>query len=905
MIQRYIYLIFILWTVLFPGDGLAATSSPTKKKYHVLYIQSSDNGYLMAHRKTEVEKAFHRADIPVEVSYLQLRTHDVDASYSMNLLLENLDRYRQNPPDVILAFNDDALNFLMASEDSLVLQTPMVFSNVVLPLPIMDKYPQLTGQLETVDYRQAYELGKRLFGEIDELQIAYGFQREDFLLADTAKAQLKDIPEFTFFRDYVIEGPENAPLDTVRDPATVARPLTIGFDVPTVWRRDQFSRYYQHSDSVRHIGIKARGEHIYPDFLSYQLHPFIGVTHSYFRDEGFPKRIPHGVIGGYFNTFDRQIDKAVETCLRILHGEPASSIPVDTGLRTPVFDWELLQYWGIPESRLPEGSRIVNQPFYLKYAKALTAGAVFGTLLILFFGGYLLRVSKEIRSRRNSSIRKLQEEQERIRTTVNAVSNGIISLDCRGMIVSINPAAQKLLGLDENAAALQDKHISSFLKLSPRYKHDSFWLEKLVARAAETHQEQPLPEGSLLELHNGSSLQISGIIRSLYINSTRIGTLFTFRDCTDKLRQAQFLEFSMEAGDVYTWQIDSEKQTIAFHPSFFANNGLDRETPQMGKKEFVALLHPDDRRRWLRKIVEVRENARADKYKVQVRLKLPKGYVWFEFGIASMPVATEERKNTRLFGICLSIQKLKETEAVMRKVLEEAKESNRLKLEFLANMSHEIRTPLNAIVGFSTLINEVEEEEKVQFVELIGKNCDTLLQTINDILDISRVESGYPFQYKVCQLKKLLSEIWSEEQPLFADTRAEFFLELAEDECLLETDPFRLKQLAVQLLRNARRFTAEGSVTLGYSYQTGHEYVEVYVRDTGIGIAPEDREIVFERFYKLDKFTTGGGLGLSLCKEIAKRFGGTIRIDDGLQGKGTCVVVTLPVHQVQPKNEQI
>ncbi len=903
MIQHYLIALLILCAALFPTGSPAAASSAAKEKYQVLCILSSGNPHVIHHRRTLIEKAFREADIPVEPYFLLLRTHDVEASYSMKILLENLDEYRKNPPDVLLAVNDDAFNFVMASHHPVVLQTPIVFSNVVLPLPLMEDYPQLTGQLETIDYREAYELGKKLFGEVDELQIACGFQREEFLLEDTAKAQLKEIPEFTFFRDYFTQGPENAPVDTLRDPAAVSRPLTIGFDMPTVWRRDQFYRYYQPADSVCRFGIKARGEYIYSDFLSYQLQPFIGVTNSYFCDEGFPRSMPHGVIGGYFNTVGRQVDKAAGTCLRILKGEPAASIPIDTGLRTPVFDWELLQHWGIPESRLPEGSRIVNEPFRVKYGKALLAGSTAGVLLILFLVSYLVRVSKEIRSRRNSSARKLQEEQERIRATVNAVSDCIISLDCRETIVSINPAALQLLGLDEEAVLLKNKHISAFLKLSPRYTHDPFWLEKLIARAAATHEEQPLPEGSLLELHNGGSLQISGIIRSLYINSTRIGTLFAFRDCTDKLRQAQFLEFSMAAGDVYTWQIDNAKREIIFHPSFFVNAGLDREVPVMGKKEFLSLLHPDDRRRWLRGLNEVRENPRAGKYKAEVRLKLPKGYSWFEFRIASMPVVSQERRNIRLFGICLSIQKLKETESVMLKVLEDAKESNRLKLEFLANMSHEIRTPLNAIVGFSTIINEVEEDEKDKFLNLIGQNCDTLLQTINDILDISRVESGYPFEYKVCHLKKWLSEIWAEEQSLFAGTRVEFFLELAQEECLLETDPFRLKQLLVQLLRNALQFTAEGSVALGYRYRTDEEHVEIYVRDTGIGIAPEDREIVFERFYKLDKFTSGGGLGLSLCKEIAKRFHGTIRLTDGLQGKGTCVVVMLPVHQVQLKNE--
>lgn len=562
MKQQCISIILRLLVIILPCNSFAESSSITKGKYSVLCIQSSDNHLLEKKRRALLEEAFSKADIPVDFNYLFLRTHDVKGAYSMQVLRENLDTYKETPPDIILTINDDALNFVMASKHPLVDSTPIVFSNVFIPLHIIKDFKQITGELETIDYRQAYELGKKLFGDIDELQIVYGFNREDFQLRDTAMAQLKDLPEFTFFRNFFKKGPENAPVDTIRDPETVSNPLTISYDMPTVWERDQLYRYYNNNKPIHRFGIKARGEFLYTYFLSYQLQPFIGVTNSYFLDEGFEAPILHGVIGGYFNTIGRQVDKSVGTCLRILKGEPAASIPIDTGLRTPIFDWKLMQHWGISKSQLPEGSVVVNEPFMIKYRNALVAGIIIGIILIVLLVRYLIRASKEIRFNRNSSIRRLDEEQERIRTTVNAVSDCIISLDCQEMIASINPAAQKLLGLYEQDVELKNKHICSLVKLAPRYKHDPFWLQKLIDRAAETHAKQYLPEGSLLELRNGSRLQISGVIQSLYMNGTRIGSLFTFRDCTDKLRQAQFLEFCMAAGDVYTWQINNETKEI-------------------------------------------------------------------------------------------------------------------------------------------------------------------------------------------------------------------------------------------------------------------------------------------------------------------------------------------------------
>ena len=898
MKRWYIYVLFEILAAFLPNEMFAELFPEAQEEYRVLCIQSSGNPTVEKKRRLLVEEAFSKADILVNLNYVFLRTHDVQVESIRELLKENLDTYRDTPPDVILAFNDDALRYLIQSEHPVACQTPIVFSNVILPADTLDKYPLITGQLETIDYRQAYELGVQLFGEVDELQIACGFQKEEYLLIDTAWKQLMEIPECAFIRNLNQSGPEGARIDTIRNPDTISRPLTVAFDLPTVWEYGQFCQYYENDTPIRHFGIKALGEHIYVDFLDYQLHPFIGVANAYFSDEGFSDIVPHGVIGGYFNRVEVQTNKAVKTALRILKGEPAESIPVDTGLRTPVFDWKVMQHWGISESRLPDGSVVVNKPFMRKYKKVFIVGSIFGCVLIILLIIYLARITRNANFKHTSSQKKLDEEQERMQTMINTISDFIISMDCQGMIVSVNPAARRFLRLEQKDEELNKIHFCSLVKLSPRYKHDAFWLQKLVDRSVETHERECLPEGSLLELYDGRSLQISGSVQALYVNGEHVGTLLTFRDCTDKLREEQFLEFCLEAGDVYTWQVDMKKKQITFHDSFFATNGINRDVPTLSKEEFIDMLHPDDYDQNGDGLRRLLLNPDVNKSKIQLRMKLPVGYVWYEFRIASMPGRINNPEDIHLFGICLSIQKQKETESDMQKVLEQAEDSNRVKSEFLANMSHEIRTPLNAIVGFSTIINEVEEEERGKFLKLISENCDMLLQTINGILDISRVESGYPFQYKICYLKKFLSELWSEELPRFEESDVEFFLEMPEEECVMEIDLFRLKQLLVQLIKNGRNFTLKGSVTLGYQYKIGRNSVTIYVRDTGIGIAPEDRKNVFERFYKLDKFTSGGGLGLSLCMEITQRFNGTIQITDGLHGKGTCVFVELPIHQV-------
>lgn len=517
-------------------------------------------------------------------------------------------------------------------------------------------------------------------------------------------------------------------------------------------------------------------------------------------------------------------------------------------------------------------------------------------VVVAWLVSLLIVYSRKVKVAGSSAARQLRREQKRMQLTVNSIDEGILSFDHKGMITSINPAAQSLLGVtDKN---LIGEHVYSWLRLSPRNELTFYWLFELSEKAYESRTKQILPEGTLLYRRNNQTLQIVGVIRALFLNDEHIGTLFTFRDCTDKLRESRFLEFSMAAGDVYTWKMDEHERSITFHESFFLKIEGQRKKEKIPYSEFLEKVHPNDRDRCITTVENMRLDKQAGKQSIQLRILLPAGYTWFEFRISSMP-ELGLNSSTRFSGICLSVQLQKETESSMIQILKEAEESNRLKAEFLANMSHEIRTPLNVILGFSTIIEEVEPEERGEYLELINRNCDILLHTINDILDISRVESGYPFQYKVCELSTLFSEVWHDQQTLFSGREVQLFLQLPEKDILMETDPHRLKEVLIQLIENASRFTPAGSVTFGFKPDAEESNVTIFVSDTGIGISPENRTIVFERFYKLDQFTTGGGLGLSICKEIVKRLGGVISIGDGLTGQGTCVTISLPVHQSQ------
>lgn len=237
---------------------------------------------------------------------------------------------------------------------------------------------------------------------------------------------------------------------------------------------------------------------------------------------------------------------------------------------------------------------------------------------------------------------------------------------------------------------------------------------------------------------------------------------------------------------------------------------------------------------------------------------------------------------------------------LMRRELIESKEkaetSDKLKSAFLANMSHEIRTPLNAIVGFSRIISESDNaEERREYYEIVDANNERLLQLINEILDLSQIESGIvEFTYGPVRLHTLCKEI-HDAHVFRCPQGVELRFDSPDEALSIHSDKNRIFQVFSNLIGNAFKFTTEGSVSYGYK-QEG-ERVVFYVKDTGLGIEPEKLGRVFQRFAKLNNFAQGTGLGLSICKTIIERLGGEIAVSSEV-GTGTTFTFWLPLENV-------
>ena len=301
--------------------------------------------------------------------------------------------------------------------------------------------------------------------------------------------------------------------------------------------------------------------------------------------------------------------------------------------------------------------------------------------------------------------------------------------------------------------------------------------------------------------------------------------------------------------------------------------------------DFMSMLHPDSQDKYREGLSHVK---RGESYYNEVQADFYGNGEWQWFQIKGKGILDDNGRFVKSYGMITNIDSFKQKEKEMMEARKQAEEAT-LKQSFLANMSHEIRTPLNAIVGFSELILQHDadftEEDKKLFADTIHTNNELLLKLINDILDVSRLESGHmDFKIKPCSVKEIMDKVYQTFAVQMPDHLQ--FIYNQDSNVIIKADEGRLRQVITNFLTNASKFTPEGSITLGWKVDEQTGKVEMYVEDTGIGLSEEDRKMVFSRFFKKDEFKQGTGLGLSICKLIVSRLGGEIKVKSQL-GKGS------------------
>lgn len=311
-------------------------------------------------------------------------------------------------------------------------------------------------------------------------------------------------------------------------------------------------------------------------------------------------------------------------------------------------------------------------------------------------------------------------------------------------------------------------------------------------------------------------------------------------------------------------------------------------------EDYLNATHPEDVV-FVRKYMEHMFRGIDKDFNVKYRSKTKWDDEWQTLLVIGIQVERDKEGHvTRYTGITINNTKWEKMIQQLKELKEKAELSDRLKSAFLANMSHEIRTPLNAIVGFSELMVTCDDpEEKKEYINIIQSNNELLLRLINDILDLSKIESGIIERRKEnFNLAKVCNELFVTIQAKMTNPNVELRLDGPNSECWVLLDRNRLKQVWMNFLTNAVKCTKSGYIKMGYGIE--REGLRIYVEDTGIGIPDDLHDKVFTRFEKLNEFSQGTGLGLTISRAIVEAAGGEVGFTSKL-GVGSTFWAWLPL----------
>lgn len=325
-------------------------------------------------------------------------------------------------------------------------------------------------------------------------------------------------------------------------------------------------------------------------------------------------------------------------------------------------------------------------------------------------------------------------------------------------------------------------------------------------------------------------------------------------------------------------------------------NTMSEDMIEVSWGQFISRAHPDDQEHYHNMFTRLCRGEISEA-RIEARMLFPgkKEYVWREV-FATVYERDDKGRPSVILGCSTNIQERKNQELNLEEAKVKAEAADKMKSKYLADMSHEIRTPLNAITGFSELMAFADtDEERMSYYDVIKMNNQLLMQLINDILDISKIEAdAIKITYEQLDVSELMDTIYASAK-LRVPGGVKLVLEKEADHHMFGTDSMRLLQLINNLVNNAIKNTKEGSITMGYAIQPDDQ-LRFYVRDTGIGIDKEKLKDVFDRFVKINDYMEGIGLGLAICKGLVVKMGGSIHVTSEL-GVGSEFSFILPSHE--------
>lgn len=450
--------------------------------------------------------------------------------------------------------------------------------------------------------------------------------------------------------------------------------------------------------------------------------------------------------------------------------------------------------------------------------------------------------------------------------------------DTDGILRFINDHALKMYGVNDRSAVVGTVNLFSSPYMDDQLKARIQSGEENIMLEFE-YDFNRINEDEYFTTHNKNSMIFEVQVISLWNKAGNIiGHVLLSNDKTS-VKETEFrteenkknLEMAMEAANMSSWVYDVRKKT------FSSLHGTSIVKEKMTLDDFFDILHPQDCEQ-LRLVFSQLINKEIENGQITLRFfdEVEKQYRHYE---SRMRLSSEHMGKLLIIGTQLDIterlQMVKKTQE-LKEMKEKAELSDRLKSAFLANMSHEIRTPLNAIVGFSGLMVHCDDPaEKEEYMNIIESNNELLLRLINDILDLSKIESGIlERKREKFNLSRVCNELYMMIQQKMTNPDVKLFVDNPCSDCWIFLDVNRLKQVWMNFLTNAVKCTHAGFIKMGYSIE--NEGVRFYVQDSGVGIPVELQDRVFGRFQKLNEFAQGTGLGLAISRAIIEGAGGEI-----------------------------
>ncbi len=363
----------------------------------------------------------------------------------------------------------------------------------------------------------------------------------------------------------------------------------------------------------------------------------------------------------------------------------------------------------------------------------------------------------------------------------------------------------------------------------------------------------------------------------------------------DKLKKHNVeYDFILKAMRLAVWHIDPQHRTVTYENDHREKMDGFLPPPDTPLEEIIKHYGDNDRQRMAQSLDDICEGRVDEFHEVYQGLSWYSGSKYWSESYAAVVQRDAEGKPSKIVGTSMRIDERKAMEEALVQARNRAEESDRLKSAFIANMSHEIRTPLNAIVGFTSVLPDVADAaERQSLLDLIHENTQKLLRIVDDVVNISKVEAGKEELVLTAFDLNLTLKEQTDISAGKANAGVVVSTQFANEAQQVTTDRNRLIEIIRHLLSNATKFTSSGSITVGYD--APHEgRIRIWVADTGKGISEEHQQRIFERFFKVDEFIPGAGLGLSICRTMAYSLGGNVGVISKL-GEGSTFWVEIPI----------